>query len=1255
MKEAETGEFDGNDRFAVQGRLGAGGYGVVYRVLDRQRNVAVALKTLRHVAPRALVRFKQEFRALADVSHPNLVTLYELSSDDQQWFFTMELVDGVNFLWYVRGETYPAESGPTSAVSAPTGSDLRAFFEQPQDEPRPPEGGPAGTLNLGRLRAALPQLAEGVLALHAAGKLHRDIKPSNVLVTREGRVVLLDFGLVAEIAPEHTHTLDAVGTPAYMSPEQAAGLPLTQASDWYNVGSLLFQALTGHLPFAGPALEVMRRKQDTDPPRPRDLSPDVPADLDALCFALLRRDPARRPSGADVLDAVRGASALPARPAAAAAAAPAVFVGREPHLDVLRDAFRTLKSGRGITVGVHGSSGMGKTALVRRFLDEVRSEEPDAVVLTGRCYERESVPYKAVDALIDALSRYLRRLPSSHAEAFLPHDILALARVFPVLRQVGAVNRARRAVLEIRDSLELRRRAFAALRELLVRLADRRPLVLFIDDLQWGDADSAALLEDLLRPPDPPALLLVGCYRSEEAETSPLLKAILPKRLAEAKLESRDILVGELSASESQDLALALVDAEPGGRRLRAEAIARESGGNPYFIEELARYGPPPGSDLSFGRVIEARMAALPDGARRLLDVVAVSGAPLEVGVAYRAAEIEGDGEAVLGVLRAAHLVRTRSAVGRAEVETYHDRIRDAVSAHLSPEALRECHLRLVSAVLAGGRGDPETLARHYLAAGDPDSAAEYAGVAAGNAAEALAFDRAAGLYRFALQLGVRAPAERAKLEVKLGDALANAGRGAEAAQAYLSAAMGVGPVLAVELHRRAAWQFYVSGHMEDGARVLRGVLAQLDMKLPETTRVALFSLVFRRAQIRLRGLHFRERHESEVSGRDLLRIDTCWAVGVGVATLDMVRGADFQARHLLLALRAGEPYRVARALAMEAAYVAMGGNRSRKRTRRLLEASHALAQRVGQPYAIGLATLTAGIAAWLDGRWRDARALSERAEETFRDRCTGVDWEILIAQLFDIASLFFLGEVAALSKRLPVLLEEAEGRGSLLRATFLRIGFFSHVAWLAADAPDAARRELDTGLSGWRRGRFDYLNLWVRGARVDIALYCGERPAVADRVEQPLRRFARALDRFVQAGYIRGLDTRARRRVAMAAASTDARDAGALLAGAERHARAILRQETRWGDALALLAQAAVAATRGETERARAGLETAEAGFAAADMSLHATAARRRRGELTGGDAGRGLVASADAWMRGQGIKNPERMTAMLAPGRWP
>jgi hypothetical protein len=1273
MAGLDPGDFGGNERFLVQGQLGQGGYGVVYRALDRERNTPVALKTLRHVAAKALVRFKQEFRALADVSHPNLVSLYELSSHEDQWFFTMELVDGVNFLWYVRGDTYPGESSPTSALSSPTNSGRSGFFRQAPDKIGTAKVPPTGALNLDRLRHALPQLAEGLLALHQAEKLHRDIKPSNVLITREGRVVLLDFGLVTELTPEHTHTLDAVGTPAYMSPEQAAGLPLTEASDWYNVGSMLYEALTGCLPFSGPVLEVMQRKQESEPAPPRELAPGVPNDLDSLCCELLRIDPLRRPSGPGVLQRLGGGkgkgpgratdAALPVLPGATP------FVGREQHLEALRNAFRTMKGGRTVTVAVHGGSGMGKSALVRRFLEELKEQEGEGVVLSGRCYERESVPFKALDALVDVLSRYLRRLPSAEAEALLPHDILALARVFPVLRQVGAVNRARRAVLEIPDSQELRRRAFAALRELVVRLADRKPLVLFIDDLQWGDVDSAALLEALLRPPDSPALLLIGCYRSEEAGTSPLLRAVLPMRdTVGPSLERYDIVVGELALPEARDLALALLGDHGPVTKTRAETIARESGGNPYFIEELVRFSQADagsvapirlegraGGDIitpefTFDRVIETRVSGLSEAARRLLDVVAVAGAPIEAGVAYRAANVETEGESALAPLRAAHLVRMRTTPGRHEIEAYHDRIRDAVVSYLSAESFKECHHRLASALLASGRPDPEMLAMHYLGAGDAESAAEYATSAAGKASQALAFDRAAGLYQFALNLD-RTPLERSKLEVQLGDALANAGRGPEAARAYLSAAMaGAGPALALDLHRRAAQQFLISGYIEDGVRVMNTVLAKLDMKLPETPRKALLSLLLRRAQIRLRGLRFRERDETAIAGRDLLSIDACWAVGIGMALVDMVSGAAFQARHLVLALRAGEPYRVARALAMEGGYVAMGGNRSREPAERLIHASRVLAERVSEPYATGLSTLMTGIAAWLDGRWREARIFCERGEGILRERCTGVVWEILMAQLVGLDSTFYLGEVAELSRRLSSLLKEE--RGNLLRAAFLRIGFWSHVPWLAADDPARARQELERGLREWTR--LDHLQIWARGARTDIGLYSGEGLLVPDRVGEGWRPSARALDRFAQLGFIRGLDSRARRRLGAATQTTSPNGRAALVQGVVSHARTILRERTHWGDPLAFLLQAGAAATLGRTERALALLSSAEAGFAGADMTLYVAVAQRRRGQLMGGDTGRSLVDTARAGMAGQGIKNPERITAMLAPGRW-
>ena len=202
---------------------------------------------------------------------------------------------------------------------------------------------------------------------------------------------------------------------------------------------------------------------------------------------------------------------------------------------------------------VFGRTGTGKTTLVRSFLDELLERE-EAVVLSGRCYERESVPYKALDSLIDSLARYLKGLPPEQVGALLPEDVAFLARAFPVLQSLEAIAAARRlAPAEMPDQQELRRRTFAGLRELLKRLAEQTPLILAIDDLQWGDVDSAHLLSDLICSRQSPALLFIGCFRSEDAEQSPFLlemrKSMAKERQA---LEHRELAVEALPLAEAR-------------------------------------------------------------------------------------------------------------------------------------------------------------------------------------------------------------------------------------------------------------------------------------------------------------------------------------------------------------------------------------------------------------------------------------------------------------------------------------------------------------------------------------------------------------------------------------------------------------------------------------------------------------------------------------------------------------------------------
>jgi serine/threonine protein kinase len=1214
------GMFQGTERYRVIRRVGAGGMGVVYQAHDRERKTAVALKTLRHVDAGSIYRLKHEFRALSDVTHPNLAALHELQCVDSQWFFTMEFVDGINFLAFVR-----------------RGWEL-ARADTLEIEPLPSAAPPATQLDVERLHRALRQLAEGIQALHQAGKLHRDIKPSNVLVTAEERVVLLDFGLVTDAVSDYAHVSQdgIVGTAAYMAPEQAASGPLTPASDWYAVGVMLYEALTGRLPFVGSSLDMMMRKQQEQPPPPSAVVPGVAPDLDALCVELLRRRPEERPSGAEVQRRLGGATSSPARDHKRSTGSTSRLVGRERQLALLLDAFEA-SSAQATTVFVHGHSGMGKSALVRRFLELVRD---DAVVLSGRCYERESMPYKGFDRLIDELSTHLLRLSTAEVQALflLPRDLAAVARLFPVLRRVAVLANARRMDADIPDAQELRRRAFAGLRELFARMAVRRRLVLYIDDLQWGDLDSVALLTELMRPPDAPPLLLVGCYRSEDAASSPQVRG-LPR--GEHVLE---IAVDQLSFDDARELAAALLDPRDGDDQ-RARTIARESGGNPFFVGELVRYVEAGAGlesrALTLEQVIGTRIEKLLAPARALVEVLALHGRPLAPELALRAAELTPD-DAALAQLRVGNLVRARGLDGF--VEPYHDRIRETAVAMIPAERRQRRHARLAATLEAYGAADGEMLAAHYAGAGDVERAGEWAEVAAAQAADALAFERAARLYRLALECR---PSAR-ELRVKLGDALVNAGRGAEAARAYLSARQGASAVESRVLQRRAAEQLLLSGHVDEGRTHMREVLRAFDMVLPRSDRQSLLGLLWTRVRLRMRGFDFVERPASQILPAELERIDCCWSVARGFGMIDLLTSQLFHARHTLSSLAGGDPHRIARALAFEPTMASVAGDFSRSEA--LFAQAQALADRLGDTLAIALVSMQRGTDQYMRGEYRRALGFYQRAEELFRERCTGVAAELATTQTLLQYSLFYLGELGLLAQLVPARIRHAEERGDLFAALLGKISY-SNVYWLMADDVEGARREAEDAVARWSSAGFHVQHFAALTAQVNIDLYRGHGAVAWRRVESQWRALERSILYRIQSSRMEAHSLRG--RAALAAAQGALRsERPALLAAVERHARALASAPLRHTSALAALLYAGAAAVRGHGARALRLLDEAAAACAAADLGLYAASARYRRGELTGGDDGRQLRDDAIAQLDAQKVVAPARMIALLAPG---
>ena len=1231
-------------RFRVIRRIGAGGMGVVYEALNAERNLSVALKTLNHLEADSIYRLKNEFRSLAGVVHPNLVKMHELSCVGGQWFFVMDYVEGVPFVDHVRGVA------PAPSRASVTTVDLRKrvlesnapLGSTPAPPPRP--GPPPNAAFFEKIRRASAQLIAGVRALHDLGKIHRDLKPSNVLVTAEGKVVILDFGLTTDDQPppEQSAQKGLVGTPVYMAPEMFTGEWAGPAADWYAVGVMLYEALTGVLPQRGAVRELMALKLFGEPEPPRGVVPATPDDLNDVCLRLLSRDPAARPNGAELqallpIDACAHPTSKPeARPV------PAPFVGRRDELSVLGIALERVVAGRAILVSIAGESGIGKSALCEAFLNRIRGER-DTTVLAGRCYEHESVPYKAFDQIADALSHYLNRCGDTEAALVMPRDPAALTILFPVLARVPLIEALAARPLPS-DPAELRARGFAAFAELLRRLADRRRLVLVIDDLQWSDADSALLLKDAFAGREPPGCLLITTSRQARPEALRGLLSVMGEG-ERGGLEVVELQLSGLSAEESTTLAGRVGLGAPEGREA-VVAITAEAKGNPFFVVALARNASqaPRAVDASLKSFMRGWVGSLPAPASQLLKIIAVAGRPVdETVVAKAAGSVETASD--LSYLAGQHFIGAWPTPSRI-VECYHDQIREAVVASLRDEERRDLHARLADVLETAQDADAQQLAVHFLAAGEAHKGSLYAEQTADQARKALAFLDAARWYERALSSAGPEPERVRELQTKLGEAYSGAGRGATAAQWFLDAARTAPFHSALKLRQRAAELLLVSGHIDDGVRVLDEVLGHIRMQLTRSPRRALASLLWQRARLRFRGLDFVETDPATISESDLLKIDACWSVALGLSLVDPVRAANFQTRNVRLSLDSGEPYRVARALAMEAGFRASGGSKTEADAKALSKVALELAHRVGNPHAIGLTTLTAGLGQYLVGHWRAACDLLSRAEKVLSEQ-PGAIWELNAAQRFWLNSLAFIGDIPAIARRLPELIKKARERGNLYAECNLRVRHC--VLWIARDDAQGCIAETTDAMQRWSQEGFHLPHYNELFAHVNCALYLGRVEEAMRRIDSTWSRLEKSLLLRNQAVRIEATHLRTRVCLAyLAHASPDPRVRKTL----DGDIRRLHGEEIPWAGALASFAQGLSCAVFGEREASRRWLELAAQELRAGDMHLLEAATEWRLGQLAGGESGRTRIADARAWFTTHQIMNPERFVEHCAPG---
>ena len=743
--------------YEIKELIGRGAMGTVYRAYDKALDRDVAVKFLSSEidrAPEEIERFFREARAAAGLNHPNVVVIHDVGEHGGSGYFVMELLKGSSLRQMIRDGKPPGwREGMKIVIQI-----------------------------LGVLEAA-----------NASGLLHRDIKPDNIWITPGGHVKVLDFGIVRSTGTQTlTLTGEALGTPEYMAPEQIMGERLDGRTDLYALGILIFEFLTGQLPFEGlNAVTVIYKQMEEDPPPPSRLRRDLPLAVEKMILKAMAKEPKRRyPSARAMREEIE--ALLEGRQVEEERVSegdpqteppiekkPLRFecrlVGREKELDLLKVRVKNTLDGRGGAIMISGEAGIGKSRLASEAIKF--AGRGGCTVLQGSCiYSEGSEPYLP---FIEALGHSLEGRKDPDGEgltAFIRDEAPELERLTSRLMTVIRTNRISDVINPAEKTAASREQLFEAILKLLLFLAREKPVIILLEDLQWGDSGSIDLLYYLSRNVQEQPLLIVGTCRTEdllpeqEGTPHPLVNAT-QQMSREGVLQRVDLQGLDL---EAVNLMVRFIFRRSMFSPDFRESLFHETGGNPFFVIEVLKLLRDEG--VIFDRrgawrekrtitradipdrvydVIVRRIDRLKEDHRELLQIASVGGERFASGVLSSVAEKKR-----VRVLQALNRLERQHQLIRSEGEAYvftHAKIREILYDEINPELRREYHAAygnyLKEKAVPEGKEPVVDLARHFFYGKAADKAFPYL-IRAGDRAEGLfAFREARDCYWKALEI----------------------------------------------------------------------------------------------------------------------------------------------------------------------------------------------------------------------------------------------------------------------------------------------------------------------------------------------------------------------------------------------------------------------------------------------------------------------------------------------------------------------